>query len=61
MGKTLAYLGPKPLIELQTAGLKVGQIMNSYRKMGFSFEKIIEKASIHDICQSINRGKEKNE
>lgn len=28
MGKTLAYLGPKPIIDLHCAGLKVGEIMN---------------------------------
>lgn len=27
MGKTLAYLGPKPIIDLHCAGLKVGQLM----------------------------------
>lgn len=27
MGKTLAYLGPKPIIDLHCAGLKVGEIM----------------------------------
>ncbi len=27
MGKTLAYLGPKPVIDLHCAGLKVGEIM----------------------------------
>lgn len=27
MGKTLAYLGPKAIIDLHCAGLKVGEIM----------------------------------
>lgn len=30
MGKTLAYLGPKPIIDLHCAGLKVGEMM--YKK-----------------------------
>ncbi len=37
MGKTLAYLGPKPIIDLHCAGLKVGELMhrnaiNKYEK-----------------------------
>lgn len=28
MGKTLAYIGPKPVIDLHCAGLKVGEIMH---------------------------------
>lgn len=29
MGKTLAYLGPKPIIDLHCAGLKVGELMHN--------------------------------
>lgn len=43
MGKTLAYLGPKPIIDLHCAGLKVGEIM--YRSKG--------KSITNDLCQSI--------
>jgi hypothetical protein len=43
MGKTLAYLGPKPIIDLHCAGLKVGEIM--YRSKG--------KSITNDLCQDI--------
>ncbi|WP_297422295.1 hypothetical protein [Clostridium sp.] len=36
MGKTLAYLGPKPIIDLHCAGLKVGEIMYKNDKMNIS-------------------------
>ncbi len=32
MGRTLAYLGPKPIIDLHCAGLKVGEIMHKNYK-----------------------------
>lgn len=43
MGKTLAYLGPKPIIDLHCAGLKVGEIM--YRNKG--------KSITNNLCQNI--------
>jgi hypothetical protein len=38
------YLGPKPLIDLHTAGLKVGEAMARARKKGYSMEKVIRIA-----------------
>lgn len=43
MGKTLAYLGPKPIIDLHCAGLKVGELMH----------KNIYEAKNHKLCQAI--------
>ncbi len=34
MSASTAYLGPRPLIDLHTAGLKVGQVMAEMRRMG---------------------------
>lgn len=42
MGKTLAYLGPKPIIDLHCAGLKVGEIMYKNNK----------KHIINELCQT---------
>ena len=39
MGQTLAYLGPKPVIDLHTAGLKVGEAMARARLNGKSVEE----------------------
>lgn len=43
MGKTLAYLGPKPIIDLHCAGLKVGEIM--YKNKGTNIA--------NGLCQNI--------
>lgn len=43
MGKTLAYVGPKPVIDLHCAGLKVGELM--YRDYN--------KAKSNKLCQLI--------
>lgn len=43
MGKTLAYLGPKPIIDLHCAGLKVGELMC----------KNNENQITDELCQSI--------
>lgn len=50
MGKTLAYLGAKPIIDLHCAGLKVGEIMH----------KNDELYLINKLCQKITtiRGEE---
>lgn len=39
MGMTLAELGPKPIIDLHSAGLKVGQVMARARLAGNSVEE----------------------
>lgn len=39
MGQTLAYLGPKPVIDLHTAGLKVGEVMARARLAGKDYEE----------------------
>lgn len=44
MGKTLAYLGPKPIIDLHCAGLKVGELM---------FKKEIRIKEKNSLYQSI--------
>ncbi len=40
MGKTLADLGPRPVIDLHTAGLKVGEVMARARLAGKSFHEV---------------------
>ena len=41
MGKTLAYLGPKPIIDLHCAGLKVGEIMNRKKNRDLNEYKML--------------------
>lgn len=44
MTKTFAYLGPRPVIELHAAGLKVGEVMCRLRQKGLSVEQINKQA-----------------
>jgi len=44
MSVTVDYLGPKPLIDLHTAGLKVGEAMARARLRGLSLKKTIQFA-----------------
>ena len=40
MGRTFAYLGPKPVIELHAAGLKVGEVMARARLEGYPVDEV---------------------
>ncbi|MBW6516174.1 MAG: hypothetical protein K0B81_06130 [Candidatus Cloacimonetes bacterium] len=53
MSQTLDYLGMRPLIELHTASLKVGEILTCEKKAGYSAEEIITKLAHHPLCQII--------
>lgn len=44
MGKTLADLGPKPVIDLHTAGLKVGEVMARARLEGKNMDEALSIA-----------------
>ena len=55
MGMTFADLGPKPLIDLHTAGLKVGEIMARLREKGYSYEETIQRALENDLCQDFDK------
>ena len=55
MGLTLAHLGPRPVISLHTAGLKVGEIMARAR-LGNRIKKEAEIEALRDsICQDLNK------
>ena len=51
MSVGLDYLGPKPVIDLHTAGLKVGELMARPRLRGLSREKAEREALQHQLCQ----------
>ena len=51
MGWTLSQLGPKPVIDLHTAGLKVGEILARLRMAGFSPEDTLREALKDPLCQ----------
>jgi hypothetical protein len=44
MGKTLADLGPKPVIDLHAAGLRVGEVMARARLAGKNLDDTISMA-----------------
>jgi hypothetical protein len=46
---TLAYLGVRPVVELHTAGLKVGELMARYRLIG----KSIDSSSFSGLIQEV--------
>lgn len=54
MGWTLAYLGPKPVIALNCAGLKVGELLARGRLKGLSCEAAKWKALRNPICQDFS-------
>ena len=60
MGATFADLGPKPVIDLHTAGLKVGEIMVRNRFKGQSFKKTIQESLKNPICQDFTDEQKKN-
>jgi len=54
MGWTLAYLGPKPVIALNCAGLKVGELLARGRLKGLSCEAAKWKALRNSVCQDFS-------
>ena len=54
MGWTLAYLGPKPVIALNGAGLKVGELLARGMLKGLSCEAAKWKALRNPICQDFS-------
>jgi hypothetical protein len=54
MSKTLAYLGPKPVIDLHAAGFKVGEMMLREVRAGFNASSVVKKLTFLDsLCQEI--------
>ena len=53
MTRTLDYLSIKPLIELHTAGLKVGEILVRERIAGRSGSDIQKSLADHPLCQLV--------
>ena len=51
MGWTLSQLGPKPVVDLHTAGLKVGEILARLRMSGLSPEDALRDALKDSLCQ----------
>jgi ubiquinone/menaquinone biosynthesis C-methylase UbiE len=56
MGMTLAELGPKPVIDLHCAGLKVGEVMARARQSGKSVEEAKALAFKHSPAQDFSLG-----
>jgi len=54
MSITTDFVGPKPLIDLHTAGLKVGKIMNDYNFSEKNFENVIKKSLKDPLCQDFS-------
>lgn len=54
MSVTTDYLGPKPVIDLHTAGLKVGELMARARLRGLSREQAEGEALQNPICQGFS-------
>jgi hypothetical protein len=53
MGMTLADLGPRPVIELHSAGLKVGEVMARARLEGRSTDEAKQAALRHPFSQKL--------
>jgi hypothetical protein len=56
MGMTLAELGPKPVIDLHCAGLKVGEVMARARQSGKSVEETKMMALKYSPAQDLSSG-----
>lgn len=54
MSVTTDYVGPKPIIDLHTAGLKVGEIMARNRVRGLNMEETIEESLKNPICHDFS-------
>lgn len=55
MSLTTGYVGPRPVIELHAAGLKVGEIMARCRLQGMSFAETLRAARAHPLCQDFSQ------
>lgn len=55
MSLSTAYVGPRPVIELHAAGLKVGEIMARCRLQGMSFAETLQVATAHPLCQDFSQ------
>lgn len=55
MSVSTDYAGPKPLIDLFTAGLKVGELLAGPRKKGLSYDKSIQSALKNKLCQDFSK------
>jgi hypothetical protein len=51
MGWSLSDLGPKPVIDLHAAGLKVGELLARARLANLSPAEATEKALLNPVCQ----------
>lgn len=60
MSVTTAYVGPKPLVDLHTGGLKVGELLARARLRGISREGCEAEALHNIICQSFLSGSPKS-
>ena len=54
MSVTPDFVGPKPIIDLHTAVLKVGEELARARLSGLSYQDSITKALQNDICQDFS-------
>jgi hypothetical protein len=54
MGWTLAYLGPKPVVALNSGGLKVGELLARARLKGLSRVKAEQQALKDQLCQGFS-------
>lgn len=54
MGWTLAYLGPKPVIALNGAGLKVGELLAKARQKGLNRAQTEQVALRNHLCQDFS-------
>ena len=54
MSVSTAYLGPRPVIDLHAAGLKVGEIMARARLRGLSPQEAVKEALENPLCQDFS-------
>jgi hypothetical protein len=59
MGWTLAYLGPKPVIALNSGGLKVGELLAKAKLKGLSHVQAEQEALKNQICQDFSPAQHK--
>ncbi len=59
MSVTTDYAGPKPQIDLFTAGLKVAELLVRPRIKGLSYEKSISVALKNNLCQDFSKSQKK--
>ncbi len=54
MGWTLAHLGPKPVVALNSGGLKVGELLARARQSGLDCYEAMTEALKNPICQDFS-------